>query len=388
MRVLVLSKWCNLWREMFNSLTRTADDISKNMDIYQIDNVIVKILSVEECYSYLYMININIFKKIKKFDPDIIVTDHIHIPGWISKVYAICNETKLITMLRGNFWRECEKILNQRNYDNRTVPKVPKSLYKYDIPIPKLVYKYAIYKVGDISVKMSDQILTICQWLKVDINNRITSIPIEVLYQGINTTKFYRYNNVEIESIRNQANIKQPSILIMQNYSILGKVKSLYNFVDVIRKLNNFNFYFAGPDGKYLSYIKKYYSGFENVYFIGELQYPNEVASIMNACDLYIHPTGLDCFPLTILEAGACEKCTIANNIGGIPEEIDNGKTGILIEDDNQREWEDTIRYFIENEKEATKIGRQARNFIKKNFSWEKIGEKFMNIIENMWIKE
>lgn len=380
MKIMVLSKWSNLWRDMFNSMYKGIN----NSDIYQIDDLAVKIVPIEECYSYLYMPNINIFKKINKLEPDIIVTDYIHIPGLISKIHGLFRGTKLITMLRGNFWAECEDILNQDRYNKMVVPKVPKSLYKYDIPIPKWVYKYAIYAVGDMSVKMSDKILTISQWLKGDIEKRVSSIPIEVLYQGVNTSIFYRYNNSEIESIIGQANIEKPSILIMQNFSIFKKARFLRNFSYVIRKLNKFNFYFAGPDGGYLSYVKDYYNGIKNVHFIGELKYPYEVASAMNSCDLYVHPTGLDCFPLTILEAGACEKCTIASNIGGIPEEIDDRKTGILIGNEDQQKWIDTITYFIENKKEATKIGRQARFLIENKFSWNIIGKKFIDIVENM----
>lgn len=56
-----------------------------------------------------------------------------------------------------------------------------------------------------------------------------------------------------------------------------------------------------------------------------------DVCSWINACDLLIHATLSDNSPVSILETMACKIPVIATNIGGIIEQLDSGKCGVLV---------------------------------------------------------
>jgi glycosyltransferase involved in cell wall biosynthesis len=56
------------------------------------------------------------------------------------------------------------------------------------------------------------------------------------------------------------------------------------------------------------------------------------VASYYQAADLYVHPARAENMPLAIIEAMACGTPVIASNVGGIPEIIDDGSSGLLFE--------------------------------------------------------
>jgi glycosyltransferase involved in cell wall biosynthesis len=45
-----------------------------------------------------------------------------------------------------------------------------------------------------------------------------------------------------------------------------------------------------------------------------------------------IHPSRVDAFPTALLEAGAASRPSVATNVGGIPEIVDDGVTGTLID--------------------------------------------------------
>ena len=47
--------------------------------------------------------------------------------------------------------------------------------------------------------------------------------------------------------------------------------------------------------------------------------------------DIYVHPTRADTFPTTVLEALACGVPVVASEVGGIPEQVVEGKTGFLV---------------------------------------------------------
>ena len=56
-----------------------------------------------------------------------------------------------------------------------------------------------------------------------------------------------------------------------------------------------------------------------------------DVARFYQAADLYLHGARIDTFPNAILEALACGTPVVATAVGGIPEQIDDGRTGFLV---------------------------------------------------------
>jgi len=58
---------------------------------------------------------------------------------------------------------------------------------------------------------------------------------------------------------------------------------------------------------------------------------PSLVARYYQAADLYVHAAKADTFPTTVLEALACGTPVVASAVGGIPEQIMDGVTGLLV---------------------------------------------------------
>lgn len=78
--------------------------------------------------------------------------------------------------------------------------------------------------------------------------------------------------------------------------------------------------------------IKPYFSH-PLVEYLGELGLEEKVKLISNA-KVNLHPTGFrEPFGLTVLEAAYCGTPTMAINKGSMPELIENGRTGLLVED-------------------------------------------------------
>ena len=68
-----------------------------------------------------------------------------------------------------------------------------------------------------------------------------------------------------------------------------------------------------------------------DVSFIGEQQDP---VPWLSASDLFLLPSAQESFGLAALEAMACEVPVIASNVGGLPEIIEDGKTGFICHPD------------------------------------------------------
>lgn len=117
----------------------------------------------------------------------------------------------------------------------------------------------------------------------------------------------------------------------------------------------------------------------ERVRFLGERGRP-EVISLLHGCELLILPSRSEPFGIAIIEAMACRKPVVATAVGGIPEIIENGKSGILVEPDNPDSLMRAIRSILEDEAFKTLIATNGHARARANFLWEHTGAKYENL--------
>ena len=132
-------------------------------------------------------------------------------------------------------------------------------------------------------------------------------------------------------------------------------------------------------EGSYSNKLKEFAKneGIEdNVIFTGDLENPYLPLVI---CDIYTHTPIGEGLPLALLEAMSMRKPIIATSVGGIPEAIENGVNGILVEPDVDKIAE-KIEYLLENREFAEELGRNAKKTAEATFTWEKAAEKFIEI--------
>jgi len=77
------------------------------------------------------------------------------------------------------------------------------------------------------------------------------------------------------------------------------------------------------------------------------------------------------------------EKPVIATNVGGIPELMKNNETGYLIKKGNSDELNEKLMILLNDPEKRKRFGISGRNFVKENFSWEKIAKDFMNTVNH-----
>ncbi len=82
-----------------------------------------------------------------------------------------------------------------------------------------------------------------------------------------------------------------------------------------------------GPERSSAEWLAKSLNVGDRVHFLGKTDQVNE---LLPAADLMLMPSELESFGLAALEAMACEVPTIGTRVGGVPELIEDGVTGLL----------------------------------------------------------
>lgn len=115
-----------------------------------------------------------------------------------------------------------------------------------------------------------------------------------------------------------------------------------------------------------------------NVIFTGFL---GDVFTALEVTDIYAHISLQEGFPMSIFEAMSMKKPVIATPIGGIPEIINNNKTGILVEPQPQS-IADTIIELYGNDKKKKELGENAYIKVERDHTWDKIANEFIEIYQ------
>jgi glycosyltransferase involved in cell wall biosynthesis len=99
---------------------------------------------------------------------------------------------------------------------------------------------------------------------------------------------------------------------------------------------------------------------------------------------IFILPSFGEGFPVTILEALACETPVIATPVGGIPEIVQNQENGILVPPNNPLKLAEAIQYLIDNKAVRVRMGKEGRKRVMEVFSLNVTVKKLNHIYETI----
>jgi glycogen(starch) synthase len=105
--------------------------------------------------------------------------------------------------------------------------------------------------------------------------------------------------------------------------------------------------------------------------FIGWVR-PDEVPALMNTATVVVIPSRNEGLPNVAKEAALMARPMVATNVGGIPELVVHGETGLLVASEDSLALAKTIRLLLEQPRFAAEMGRAARLRAQQLFSLER----------------
>ena len=107
-----------------------------------------------------------------------------------------------------------------------------------------------------------------------------------------------------------------------------------------------------------------------------------EVNAFQRASDVIIQKSLREGFGLVITEALWKGKPVVAANVGGIPLQVDNRRTGFLIGDIS--ECAERVIHLLKNSEIANKMGTSGKEYVRKNFLITRLLKDYLNLFNRL----
>ncbi|MCZ4520798.1 glycogen synthase [Rhodococcus ruber] len=124
------------------------------------------------------------------------------------------------------------------------------------------------------------------------------------------------------------------------------------------------------------------------VFWVKDMLPTDKIREILTAAAVFVCPSVYEPLGIVNLEAMACETAVVASDVGGIPEVVDDGRTGRLVHynsyepDAFERNLADTVNAVALDPTLATAMGKAGRERAVAEFSWASIAQQTLAVYE------
>lgn len=212
------------------------------------------------------------------------------------------------------------------------------------------------------------------------------SSDISVIYPPVDTTKFNPENvhNKQDQQLRYEFNIPQEAPIIgtvgniSPNKGYQYLIQSMKTIVDnhpsarliIVGSLLESKYDYYESLQEQVSKLNLH----ENVIFTG---YREDVVRLLSLFDVFAFASLNEASPQAVLEAMAMEVPVVATDVGGIPELIVDGKSGVLVPSESPDIFSINILELLEDNASRKQLGRSARDRTNNRFSIERCANDF-----------
>ena len=232
-----------------------------------------------------------------------------------------------------------------------------------------------------------DRIITVSQFLKRELvgSYKFNENRIDVIYNGVDTERFNP--KVDGHEIRHRYGLDgAPTVLYLGRLAPYKGVHYLIRAIPLVLRVRPHAKFLIAGSSRYdmlnLPGMAESLGVRQSVIFTGFV--PDRLIQKLYACcDIFCYPSLWEGFGLPVAEAGATGKPVVAFRMCAIPEVVENGLTGLLVEPDHTK-LADAIITLLEDEDMRRKMGREAGKRISRVFSWHRMVEKTVRVYEEV----
>lgn len=109
-----------------------------------------------------------------------------------------------------------------------------------------------------------------------------------------------------------------------------------------------------------------------------------EVLQRLARSQVFCLPSYWEGFPLSVLEAMAAETAVVASGVGDVPEMLDQGKAGVLVEPRDPAGLATALRELLEDRERISALGRAARARVEERYDQRVMARRLLRIYQEL----
>lgn len=240
----------------------------------------------------------------------------------------------------------------------------------------------------------ADAIIAVSKGMRADVFKaypQLDPAKVHVIYNGIDTDEYAPTIDPSIQS----------GYAISGRYAIfIGRITRQKGLAHLLRAWREVNpdiglVIIAGnPDeprigAEISNLIDELQAARSNVWWIEDRLQPTQMRVLLTGADLFLCPSIYEPLGIVNLEAMACETAVLASRVGGIPEVVESGVTGELVNYNGdgaafECDFAEVANRLLSQPELLKKYGEAGRRRAIENFSWSAIAEQTIKLYSHI----
>jgi glycosyltransferase involved in cell wall biosynthesis len=136
-----------------------------------------------------------------------------------------------------------------------------------------------------------------------------------------------------------------------------------------------------GPDREKIEEMIQQYGLQPSVILAGQ---QSNMPAVYAAMDIFVLPSLNEGLPMTVLEAMAASRPVIATRVGAIPNVINDGENGLLVDPRDSEGLRSAIASLLNDPERCRRLGVQAHTWVGRNYTAEAMALKYREMYEQV----
>lgn len=273
--------------------------------------------------------------------------------------------------------------------------RLKSSIFNLQFLIPKSIFTAHGWAFNENRAALSKVVILFLHWITVLLahqtiavsqktKNDLTWLPfikqkITVIHNGIKNFDF-----IDKEESRAKLASKNTDKILIYSISEMHQNKGLDIALKAVsllpQKIQEQILYIIAGGGEEKENLEKLAKELGISKIVKFLGFVDNAKQYLNGADIFLFPSRNENLPFAILEAGLAGLPIIATSVGGIPEIIEDMKSGILVHPKNPKEIAEAILYYLEHRDKQKEFSKNIRETVSNSFSLQKMLEETISL--------
>ncbi|MDQ3005536.1 MAG: glycosyltransferase family 4 protein [Chloroflexota bacterium] len=206
------------------------------------------------------------------------------------------------------------------------------------------------------------------------------------LYNGVDISRFKNMDATQTGKLKRELQLPLNSRIIM-TVAVLREPKGIQFMIralpGILEQCPDVHYLIVG-DGVHRATLSDLAAGLsikDHITFAG---HRTDIPNLLASCDIFVLPTLKDALPTVLIEALAAEKPIIASDVGGVPEIIESGVNGLLVEPGDPSKLADACLQLLKDNALRSQIVQAGSATLRQRFSIDLQIEQLSRVYEEL----